>query len=346
MDFSQLGRTGINVSRVCLGTMTFGEQNSPEEAFAQMDCALDSDINFFDTAELYSIPPKAETFGRTEEIIGDWFAKSGRRDEVILASKVVGRSMMKWFRGEESRLSSAHIREAIEGSLKRLKTDYIDLYQIHWPDRNAPIFGAAPSFEKVDASSEVAIEETLDTLSQLVKEGLVRAIGVSNETPWGVSEYLRLSVSKGFERIASIQNAYSLVNRSFESGLAEFSLRDDVGLLAYSPLAQGYLSGKYRHGELPARSRKAMFNRMQRYESKQALSAMERYFDLAESQGLTPTELAQAFVMNRSFVTSNIIGATSLEQLQQNIEACSVVLGDDVLKEIDKIHADSPNPAP
>lgn len=345
MHYNQLGASDLKVSKVCLGTMTFGEQNTAAEAFEQMDYAVDAGINFFDTAELYSIPPKAETQGSTEAIIGKWIKARGTRDQIVLATKVVGRSKMDWFRGEESRLSRNHIRQAIEGSLTRLNTDYVDLYQLHWPDRRVPLFGSAQRFS-APQSNEISLAETLSVLYELVDEGKVRHIGVSNETAWGVHEALRIAGLSNREPIVSIQNAYSLVNRTFEQGLAEFSMRSNVGLLAYSPLAQGYLTGKYRHGELPINSRKALFGRMGRYESVRGLQALEDYHQLAASWGMTLLALAQSFVMSRPFLTSNIIGATTLAQLGENLQACELILSQDQLQAIDDIHLNNPNPSP
>ncbi|MEQ3696019.1 MAG: aldo/keto reductase [Pseudomonadales bacterium] len=345
MHYNQLGLTDLKVSKVCLGTMTFGEQNSEAEAFEQMDAAIAAGVNFFDTAELYSIPPKAETQGSTETIIGNWLSSRANRDKIVLATKVVGRSNMDWFRGEESRLSRNHIRQAIEGSLARLQTDYVDLYQLHWPDRRVPLFGSANRFSEAK-SDEVSLAETLSALYELVDEGKVRHIGVSNETAWGVHEALRLAGLSDRQPIVSIQNAYSLVNRTFEQGLAEFSMRSKVGLLAYSPLAQGYLTGKYRNGELPKNSRKELFGRMGRYESERGLKAIEDYYQLASSWGMSLLELAQAFVMSRPFLTSNIIGATSLSQLDDNLRACELTLSSEQLQAIEYIHMNNPNPSP
>ncbi len=345
MHYKQLGLTDLEVSKVCLGTMTFGEQNSQSEAFEQVDVALAAGVNFLDTAELYSIPPKAETQGSTETIIGNWLKARGCRDEIVLATKVVGRSNMDWFRGEESRLHRDHIRQAIEGSLTRLQTDYVDLYQIHWPDRRVPLFGSANRFSEAK-DDEVSLAETLSALYELVDEGKVRHIGVSNETAWGVHEALRLAGLSNREPIVSIQNAYSLVNRTFEHGLAEFSMRSKVGLLAYSPLAQGYLSGKYRNGELPKNTRKALFGRMGRYESERGLKAIEDYYQLASSWGMSLVELAQGFLMSRPFLTSNIIGATTRSQLDENLRACELTLSADQLKAIENIHMNNPNPSP
>ncbi len=346
MDYRQLGRTDIKVSELCLGTMTWGEQNSESEAHAQMDCAIDGGINIFDAAELYPIPPKRETQGRTEAYIGSWLAAGNARDKVILTSKVMGRSKNDWFRddGSPCRLSPAQIREALEKSLERLQTDYIDLYQVHWPDRPLKVMGVL-EYEHEEGESH-AIDETLGVLGKFVEEGKVRVIGISNETPWGAMSYLRESQLHGLPRIASVQNAYSLVNRAFEVGLAEIAHREDVGLLAYSPLAQGYLTGKYENGALPPKSRKALFDRAARYESPQGLEAISAYVKLAKEHGLDPAQMALKFAASRPFVTTAIFGATTMDQLKSNMASIDVELSDGVLEGIEKIHRSYTNPCP
>ena len=346
MQYKKLGNTDIDVSLICLGTMTWGQQNTQEEGFEQMDYALEQGVNFFDTAELYSIPPKAETQGSTETIIGNWFNKNGNRNEIILATKVAGRSGMKWFRGGETRLNKKNIEEAIEGSLKRLQTDYIDLYQLHWPDRALNIFGGGLGLYKHYDLESIPIEETLEVLEEIVKTGKVRHIGLSNETPWGLSEFLNISEKKSFPRVQSVQNAYNLLNRNYENGMSEFFHRSEVGLLAYSPLAQGYLSGKYLDGKLPEGSRTKLFGRGQRYETPSAESSIRKYVNLAEQSNLDPSLMANAFVNSRDFVTSNIIGATTMDQLKVAIESEQTKLSDDILAELDKIHSECPNPCP
>ena len=346
MQYKKLGNTDIDVSLICLGTMTWGQQNTQEEGFEQMDYALEQGVNFFDTAELYSIPPKAETQGSTETIIGNWFKKNGNRNEIILATKVAGRSGMKWFRGGETRLNKKNIEEAIEGSLKRLQTDYIDLYQLHWPDRALNIFGGGLGLYKHYDLESIPIEETLEVLEEIVKTGKVRHIGLSNETPWGLSEFLNISEKKSFPRVQSVQNAYNLLNRNYENGMSEFFHRSEVGLLAYSPLAQGYLSGKYLDGKLPEGSRTKLFGRGQRYETPSAESSIRKYVNLAEQSNLDPSLMANAFVNSRDFVTSNIIGATTMDQLKVAIESEQTKLSDDILAELDKIHSECPNPCP
>ena len=344
----KLGNSIIKVSKICLGTMTWGEQNSQSEAFAQMDYALERGVNFWDTAEMYPVPPREETVGETERYIGNWFARSGRRSEVVLASKVTGRSNRSWVRGgQETRLNRAQIRQAIEGSLQRLQTDYIDLYQVHWPDRRLGLWGEGNgSYVNKENDDEVAISETLETLAELVHEDKIRAIGLSNETPWGLSQYLRLSDTVGLPRVVSMQNSYSLINRIYEGGLSEFAHREQVGLLAYSPLGMGTLSGKYRAGDRPAGSRMGRFpGFMQRYQSPLVEEAIERYCQLAADVGLTPTQLALGFDNSSPFVASNIIGATTLAQLRENIDSMDVEIGPDIEQEVNRIHALCKNPA-
>jgi aryl-alcohol dehydrogenase-like predicted oxidoreductase len=348
MEYRPLGRTGLRVSAICLGTMTWGEQNSEAEGHAQMDYALERGINFLDTAELYSIPPKAETQGSTERIIGSWLAARGNRDKVILATKVVGRSQNTWFRddGSPAELSRAQIVEAVEKSLRRLRTDYIDLYQIHWPDRAVSQFGSNPVIFKPTSGPEHPIEETLAALGDLVKAGKIRHIGLSNESPWGLMTYLKHAEAKGLPRVASIQNAYSLVNRTFEGGLAEIALREEVGLLAYSPLAQGYLTGKYENGARPPGARKTLFDRLQRYETPGAAPAITAYVQLARKWGLDPAQMAIAFATSRPFTTSTIIGATTMAQLKTAIDAADVPISPELEAEIDAIHLVHTNPCP
>ncbi|ASP36959.1 NADP(H)-dependent aldo-keto reductase [Labrenzia sp. VG12] len=350
MEQRRLGRTDIEVSALCLGTMTFGEQNSEVEGHAQMDYALEKGINFFDAAELYPIPPKKETQGRTERIIGSWFKKTGHRDKIVMATKVVGRTDMDWFRdtGEKGQLTRAQIEFAVDRSLKNLETDYIDLYQIHWPDRNVSGFGSNPTrWLDVDpAESENSIQSTLEILGDIVKSGKVRHIGLSNESSWGTMRYVTASELYDVPRVVSIQNAYSLVNRTFETGLAEVARREDVGLLAYSALAQGYLTGKYRDGALPHGARKTLFNRLQRYEHPRTLAAVDAYLDLAKEAGLDPSQMALAFAMSRSFMTSVILGATRMDQLETDIAAADLNLSSDVLEKIDALHQEFGNPAP
>lgn len=347
MKFKKLGTTDIDVSLICLGSMTWGEQNTEEEGFAQMDMATDYGINFFDVAEMYPIPPSAETCSRTEEIMGNWLASRQKRDDLVIATKVTGRSSRNAGLGhirDGARLNREHIFKAIEGSLKRLKTDYIDLYQVHWPERDSNFFGKLDYLHSEDDG--VPIEETLDALYELVDQGKIRHIGVSNESAWGMSEYIRLADAKSKNRIVSIQNPYSLLNRTFEVGCSEFSMREDIGLLAYSPLAFGKLSGKYLNGAKPEGARLTLYDRFQRYEKVNVEPATEAYVKLAQQHDLTPVQLALAFVNSRDFVASNIIGATNLVQLKENIETVDIVLDESVLDGIRDIHARFPNPAP
>lgn len=345
MQRRPLGRTGQTVSSICLGTMTFGEQNTRDEAFEQMDYALAQGVDFFDTAELYPVPPRAETYTRTESILGEWFARRGTRNQVFLASKVAGRSGMAWIRGGP-RLDRASIMAACDASLQRLRTDRIDLYQIHWPERRTNFFGKL-GYTWDEREDDVAIEETLGALNELVQAGKAIHVGVSNETPWGVAEYLRLHRENGLPRIASIQNPYSLLNRSFEVGLAEFARREQIGLLAYSPMAFGVLSGKYLEGSRPENARLTLFgDHFTRYLNPQAEAATAAYADLARAHGLEPAAMALAFVTSRPFVTANIIGARTMEQLRANIAACSLELGNDLCNAIEDIHTRFPFPAP
>ncbi len=343
MEYRELGRTGVKVSQICLGTMTWGEQNTEAEGHAQMDLAADHGINFFDTAELYPIPPKEPTNGETERIIGTWFKARGLRDKIVLATKVAGPNQHQlWFSDdrEPRRHNAKHIVEAVEKSLKRLQTDYIDLYQLHWPDRPVRLFGGPATW-----GEETPIEETLRALQDIVQAGKVRMIGLSNETPWGVMEFVRLAEQEGLPRVVSIQNVYSLVSRAFDLGLGEIAQRENVGLLAYSPLAQGYLTGKYLDGALPQGSRKQLFDRLQRYESPLALAAIRAYVDLARAHGADPAQLAIKFCDSRPFTTSTIIGATTLEQLETNIAAKDLTLTEDLVNGIRAIHRDHPNPS-
>jgi len=346
MDYNSLGRSDIQVSRLCLGTMTWGEQNDEAEAHAQLDAALDAGINFIDTAEMYPVPPRAETYGRTESIIGRWLQQRGNRDRLILATKVMGRSDdLDYVRGGDNRLNRHHIEAALTSSLERLQTDYIDLYQLHWPDRRSNYFGRL-GYQHDEQDQPIPIEETLRVLADLVSAGKVRCIGLSNETPWGVMEFLRLAEKFQLPRVVSIQNPYSLLNRSFEVGLAEIAIREDVGLLAYSPLGFGTLSGKYLHGRRPGGARLTLFERFSRYTSHQAQLAIEAYVNLARDHGLDPARMALAYVNSRRFLTSTIIGATSLAQLQDDIASLDLTLTDDVIDAIETIHRLHSNPCP
>lgn len=349
MDMRKLGRTDLMVSACCLGTMTWGEQNSEAEGHAQMDFAMDRGVTFWDTAEMYAVPPKAETQGTTERIIGTWFARTGRRQEVILASKIAGLSKMIWTRDNKvdwTRQTKTQVDEAVEKSLKRLQTDYIDLYQLHWPDRPVGLFGGRMDMKAYDQPYE-KFEDILGHLDQHVQAGRIRHIGVSNETPFGVMRFIAESEARGLPRMASIQNAYNLVNRTFEDGgLEEVCVREDVGLLAYSPLAQGYLTGKYRHGALPEGSRKQLFNRLQRYESPAAERAIESYLQLADDHGLDPSKLAIRFCDTRPFMASTIIGATTMAQLEICIDAFDLPWTEELENAVNKLHKEQPSPCP
>jgi len=348
LQYSELGRTGLKVSRCCLGTMMWGGgQNTEEEGHAQMDYALTRGVTFWDTSEMYAIPPRPETQGATETIIGNWFAKNpGKRQEVVLASKIAGRSPMTWLRkdGSPTRQTRAQIDEAVESSLKRLQTDYIDLYQLHWPDRGTRNFGGM-TFHDYDHDYE-SFESILESLQAHVKKGNIRHIGVSNETPWGVMRFVEASERLGLPRMASIQNAYNLVNRVFEYGLAEIAMREQVGLLAYSPVGQGYLIGKYLDGARPEGARTTLFNRGQRYEGPGAEKAIRSYVELTKSRGITPEQLAIKFCDSRPFVTSTIIGASTMEQLKADIDAFDFEWSSELETAVDALHQQQPNPCP
>ncbi|MDA8962309.1 NADP(H)-dependent aldo-keto reductase [Congregibacter sp.] len=347
MEYKKLGSTNIDVSLICLGTMTFGQQNSYEDAAEQMDYALAQGVNFIDAAEMYPVPPRAETQGETERIIGRWLQTRGKRDDVVLATKVAGRSLpggdFDHLRGGP-RLSREQIHAAIDASLERLQTDYVDLYQVHWPERITNFFGQLGYRHRDDDG--ITIEETLSALGELVKAGKVRAIGISNETPWGLMEYLRLAREQNLPKVQSIQNPYSLLNRSFELGLAEMAIREQAGLLAYSPLAFGMLSGKYQGGARPAGARLTLFERFSRYSNPQSEAASDAYVALAKEAGLDPSQMALAFVNSRQFTSSNIIGATTMEQLRTNIASIEVSLSKELLGKIEEIHQQYRIPAP
>jgi aryl-alcohol dehydrogenase-like predicted oxidoreductase len=346
MEYRRLGRTDLQVSAIGLGTMTWGEQNTEEEAHRQMDLALDHGVTFWDAAEMYPVPPRADTYGRTEEIIGRWLKRHGRRDRLVLTSKVAGPDeRLTYIRDGKPRMNRHHIVAALEASLQRLQTDHIDLYQLHWPDRDTNIFGRL-GYEEDGETESVPLEETLDVLADLVRSGKVRAVGLSNETAWGAMRFLALAEEGRGPRMVSIQNPYSLLNRSFEVGLAEVALREQCGLLAYSPLAMGVLSGKYLGGANPPGSRLATFPQFQRYRGPQAEAAAAAYAALARDHGLDPAQMALAFVTSRPFVTSTIIGATNLEQLATDIASIDVTLSEEVLEGIEAIHRVYTYPCP
>jgi len=344
MQYNKLPHSNLEVSKICLGTMTFGEQNSEQEAFNQLDYALERGVNFIDTAEMYPVPPKPQTQGLTEQYIGNWLKQSGKREKVVLATKVAGPRNMPHIRDNMS-LDRRNIHLAIDDSLKRLQTDYVDLYQLHWPQRLNNSFGQL-NYPYPDTQEEVTLIETLEALAELIKAGKVRYIGVSNETPWGVMTLLRLAEKHELPRIVSIQNPYNLLNRSFEVGLSEISHHEGVQLLAYSPLAFGCLSGKYLDGARPQGARCSLFERFVRYFTPQGVQATKAYVNLAHEHGLDPAQMALAFVNQRPFVAANIIGATNMDQLKSNIDSLDVVLGDELLQGLQEIGTTYSNPCP
>jgi len=347
MRYNNLGNTDLKVSRICLGTMTFGEQNTELQGHQQLDYALDQGINFIDTAELYAIPPKAETYGKTEKIIGSWLSKNGRRNDIVLASKIAGPGVdwVSHIREGKTRFNAGHISQALDASLHRLQTDYIDLYQLHWPERKTNFFGKL-GFQESSEELLTPIHQTLEALQQQVRAGKIRHIGLSNETPWGMMTFLNIAKHYDLPIIATIQNPYSLINRTYEIGCSEVSHREKVGLLAYSPLGFGVLTGKYLNDSQPDNARITLWPHYARYSNPQAIAATQAYVDLAIQSNLDPAQMALAFVNQQSFVTANIIGATKVSQLQANIQSIDVKLTDDVINEIELIHQRYPNPAP
>jgi aryl-alcohol dehydrogenase-like predicted oxidoreductase len=348
VEYRALGRTDLRVSVIGLGTMTFGEQNTEAEGHAQIDCALDHGVNLIDTSEMYAVPPRAETYGATERIIGSWIRGSGRRDRIVLCTKVAGpgRALgISHVRGGDNTLDRRNIVEAIDGSLRRLQTDYIDLYQVHWPARLTNFFGRL-GYQHTESDDATPIEETLEALAELVQSGKVRHLGVSNETPWGLHRYLQLACERGRPRLVSIQNPYSLLNRSFEVGLAELAVREKVGLLAYSPLGFGVLTGKFLNGARPPAARLVRWSRFARYSGPLAEQATAAYVAIARSHGLDPAQMALAFVNRQPFVASTLIGATTMAQLETNLGSADVRLSDEVMREIDEVHRAHPNPCP
>ena len=347
MQYRQLGRTDLKVSKICLGTMTFGEQNTEAQAHEQLDIALGAGVNFIDTAEMYPVAPSAETQGRTEEYIGSWLKARGNRDQIILASKVAGPAdWVDYIRSGYLRFDRQNITAALDASLKRLQTDYLDLYQLHWPERNTNYFGklAYPAGE--DDVDLTPLAETLSVLREFIDAGKIRYVGLSNETPWGIMKFLSVAEQHGLPRVVSVQNPYNLLNRSFEVGLSEVAIREQTGLLAYSPLAFGVLSGKYLNGQQPQGARLTLWDRFSRYNGEIATSATQAYVDLAKQHRLDPAQMALAFVTSRPFVTSNIIGATTKEQLESNLASASLRLTEEVLAEIEHIHARYTYPCP
>ena len=344
MNYKKLGNTDLNVSTICLGTMTWGEQNTQNEAFEQMDYSLDNGVNFWDTAELYAVPPKAETYGHTESIIGNWFEKTKKRKDIILASKVGGPSR-KYMRNGENSFTGKNLENALHGSLKRLKTDYIDLYQLHWPERNVNNFGRLGYEHKENDWNK--FEDVLENLKKFIEEGKIRYVGLSNETPWGVMNYLQLAKDKDLPRMMSIQNPYSLLNRSYEVGLAEVSIRENIGCLSYSPLASGYLTGKYRNKKFPKGSRMERdFDFWTRYRKPNMEEAVEDYYKISQKFDLDMSQMSIKFCEVQDFMTSVIIGATTMEQLKTNVESVKVNLDSEVIKEINNVQKKYPNPCP
>ena len=344
MNYKKLGNTDLDVSTICLGTMTWGEQNTQDEAFEQMDFALSNGVNFWDTAELYAVPPRKETYGDTEEIIGNWFEKTKKRKEVILATKVAGPAR-NYLRNGENSFTGPNLESALNNSLKRLKTDYVDLYQLHWPERNVNNFGRLGYVHKEKDWNQ--FEDVLGELNKYIKAGKIRYVGLSNETPWGALNYLRLSKDKNLPRMMSIQNPYSLLNRSYEVGLAEVSIREKIGCLAYSPLASGYLTGKYRNKNFPKGSRMERdFDFWTRYRKPNTEAAVELYFKICEKHDLNMSQMSIKFCEIQEFMTSVIIGATTMEQLKSDIESVNVNLSNDVIEEINQVQTIYPNPCP
>ena len=345
MKFRKLGTTDIDVSLICLGTMTWGTQNIEKDAFEQMDYAVSKGINFFDTAEIYSVPPTSESYGKTEVMIGNWFEKNKKRDKVILASKVCG-PMREYVRGGGNQFGKKNITEALEGSLKRLKTDYIDLYQLHWPERNTNFFGKL-GYEHDDNEEWTKFQDILENLKEFIDQGKIRHVGLSNETPWGLAKFLEISKDKNLPRVLSVQNPYNLLNRSYEVGLAEISVREQSGLLAYSPLACGYLSGKYRNNQIPKGSRIELHKDFwTRYNKPNSDKAIDAYYEIAVKHKLDLAQMSLKFLEIQPFVTSVIIGATTMEQLKTNIESVNINLTNEIINEINEIQKIYPNPCP
>ncbi len=344
MNYKKLGNTDLDVSTICLGTMTWGEQNTQDQAFEQMDFALSNGVNFWDTAELYAVPPRKETYGDTEEIIGNWFEKTKKRKEVILATKVAGPAR-NYLRNGENSFTGPNLESALNNSLKRLKTDYIDLYQLHWPERNVNNFGRLGYVHKENEWNQ--FEDVLSELDKYIKAGKIRYVGLSNETPWGVLNYLQLSKDKNLPRMMSIQNPYSLLNRSYEVGLAEVSIREKIGCLAYSPLASGYLTGKYRNKNFPKGSRMERdFDFWTRYRKPNTEASVELYFKICQKHNLNMSQMSIKFCEIQEFMTSVIIGATTMEQLKSDIESVNVNLSNEVIEEINQVQTIYPNPCP
>ena len=346
MNYKKLGNTDLDVSTICLGTMTWGEQNTIKEGFEQMDYALGQGINFFDAAEMYPSPCRKETYGETDKIIGNWFSEKKNRDKIILASKISGPGM-SYIRDGGLQFSEKNISIAIENSLKRLKTDYIDLYQLHWPERKTNFFGRLGYEHKEDSNGWNDFEKILITLEKFIKEGKIRYVGLSNETSWGLSKFLEVSNLKVLPKMMSVQNPYNLLCRTYEIGLAEISIREKSGLLAYSPLAGGFLTGKYRNNSLPENSRQKLFGQYYtRYSKQHSANIIEKYFNISKKFDLNFAQMSIKFCEIQKFITSTIIGATTMEQLKTNIESVNVTLEKEVIKEINNVHLIHSNPCP
>ena len=346
MNYKKLGSTDINVSTICLGTMTWGEQNSKADGFEQMDYAIDNGVNFWDTAEIYAIPMREETYGETEKIIGEWFKKTKKRDKVILATKVSGPTSKEYIRGGGCSYDKKSMSEALEKSLKRMQTDYIDLYQLHWPERNTNFFGQQGYEHDSNEKNWIAFEEILETLKKFVDAGKIRYVGLSNETAWGLAKCLELSKLKNLPKMMAVQNPYNLLNRTYEVGLAEISVREQSGLLAYSPLAFGYLTGKYRNNNMPKGSRIDLFKDFTRYNNENSIKAIEEYYKISQKFNLDFAQMSIKFCEIQPFVTSVIIGATTMQQLKTNVESVNVKLNNEIINEINEVQKIYPNPCP
>lgn len=346
MLYTKLGNTGIEVSKLCLGTMTFGEQNSESEAHEQLDYAIAQGINFIDTAELYSVPGRKETQGSTERFIGSWLKIKSEREKIILATKIVGSSPGLLYIRNPLNFSKEQLNIALEGSLQRLQTDYVDIYYLHWPERKVNNFGKLGYEYDEEELWEDNFLEIINNLNELIKQGKIRHWGVSNETPWGLMNFLRKAEQEGLPKPITIQNPYSLLNRSFEVGLAEVSIRENIGLIAYSPMAFGLLSGKYHDGSDVQNSRIKLFPKLPRYSSDNTFQVAERYINIAKKYDMSPAQMSLAFVNTRAFLCSNIIAATTMDQLKENINSIQIVIQDEAMKEIETVHKSNSNPAP
>ena len=346
MNYKKLGSTDVDVSTICLGTMTWGEQNSKADGFEQMDYAIDNGVNFWDTAEIYAIPMREETYGETENIIGEWFKKTKKRDKVILATKVSGPTSKEYIRGGGCSYDKKSMSEALEKSLKRMQTDYIDLYQLHWPERNTNFFGKQGYEHDTNEKNWIAFEEILENLKKFVDAGKIRYVGLSNETAWGLAKCLELSKLKNLPKMMAVQNPYNLLNRTYEVGLAEISVREQSGLLAYSPLAFGYLTGKYRNNNMPKGSRIDLFKDFTRYNNENSIKAIEEYYKISQKFNLDFAQMSIKFCEIQPFVTSVIIGATTMQQLKTNVESVNVKLNNEIINEINEIQKIYPNPCP